>query len=397
MKTFISLIFGPCLAGLAVAESGSPTTVLPSKPAELPAPEQLALTKKLHALIVEKTKEEEAHAAYEEKVPKADDQPIKLLPIPGGEFMMGSPEGEAGRESDEGPQKKVKIAPFWMSSTEITWTHYDPFWQNDPELKNPRNKDGTIDTDNDRYTSNTPDLSKLSMVDAVSQPTSQYHDMFVSGQFEHSKEHPAMDMTNHAAAKFCQWLSAQTGHFYRLPTEAEWEYACRAGSATAYSFGDDPEKLGEYAWFQEKPLGEFEDPTYEKVAQKKPNAWGLYDMYGNVAEWTIDGYDAEIFKSLEDGVSNPWNFPTKRYPRVVRGGSFKDSASQLRSAARAYSDMELKFQDPQYPRSVWYHTNAQHIGFRVVRPVEIPSVEEMHLFWNSDFRSDERSLEDRKQ
>src|SRR5579872_4988209 len=89
--------------------------------------------------------------------------------------------------------------------------------------------------------------------------------------------YPAISMTQHAANKYAEWLSAKTGEFYRLPTEAEREYACRAGSTAAYYFGDDVSQLGDYAWYQANSKGK-----YQKVGTKKPNAWGLYDMLGNV-------------------------------------------------------------------------------------------------------------------
>ncbi|YCM44892.1 formylglycine-generating enzyme family protein [Verrucomicrobiaceae bacterium 227] len=377
MKSSSALLAGftLSLSSLLADDVKSSVTILPEKPATLPAPEQLELSQKIHALIV-KTAQAEAGKAYEVKIPKADNKPLKLLPIPGGEFQFGG-------------KKTVKIAPFWMSETEITWAHYNPFWQNDPEYKNPRNKDGSVDLDNDRYSPDLPDLTKTPLVDAISQPTTQVMDMFLSGQFQHTPKHPAMDMTNHAASKFCQWLSAQTGHFYRLPTEAEWEYACRAGTTTTYSFGDDVSKLGEYAWFVDN--GEF---TYHEVAQKKPNPWGLYDMHGNVAEWTIDGFEEDALTKLKEGVTGPWNFPTKRYPRVIRGGSADDDAELLQSSARKASSPQLKYQDPQIPKSVWYHTDGQFIGLRIIRPVDIPSAEEMHLFWNTDARTDQFNKED---
>ena len=96
---------------------------------------------------------------------------------------------------------------------------------------------------------------------------------------------PAIAMTQHGANKFCQWLSAKTGHFYRLPTEAEWEYAARAGTTTTYFWGNDGSKLGQYAWYADNS-----DFKYQKVGKKKPNPWGLYDIYGNVTEWVLDQY-----------------------------------------------------------------------------------------------------------
>ena len=361
----------------------STVSILPKAPAHLPAPEEFAVTQKIHALILQKAKED-ALANYQVAVSKADNAPLKLLAVKGGEYKMGP---------SEGTQRTVKIAPFWMSETEITWKHYNPFWSNDPELKNPRNKDGTLDTDNDRYSSNPADLTQVSLVDAVSQPTPQYHPMFGGGRFAQDDDYPAMDMTNHAASKFCQWLSAQTGHFYRLPTSAEWEYACRAGTTTTYSFGDDSAQIGDYAWFIENSENNG-ITTYSKVAQKKPNPWGFYDMHGNVSEWTIDATVAADAPFLTDTLTNPWLYPTKRYPRTLRGGSFDDFAEDMTSTSASFSDKSLKRRDPQIPKSIWYFTHGQHIGFRIVRPQTIPSAEEMHLFWNTDFRTNERTPED---
>src|ERR1041384_7869345 len=141
-------------------------------------------------------------------------------------------------------------------------------------------------------------------------------------------------MTQHAAKKYCQRLSAQNGQNYSLPTEAEWEYACRAGTTTRYSFGDDEKRLGDYAWFEKNS-----DFKYQKVGRKKPNPWGLYDIHGNVAEWTLDGYEPNAYENFAQGTAvEPWVHGTKPYPHVVRGGSWDDPSEKLRSAARRFSD-----------------------------------------------------------
>jgi formylglycine-generating enzyme required for sulfatase activity len=288
-----------------------------------------------------------------------------MVPIPGGEFVMGSPAGEAHREADEGPTHKVKIEPFWMERCEVTWNEYELFMYQDDKPAAPA--DGT---------SNYVDAA----ADAVSRPSKPYVEM----SFGMGREgYPAISMTQHAANIYCQWLSAKTGHFYRLPTEAEWEYACRAGTSTAYFFGDDPAKLGEYAWFADNS-----DFKYQKVGKKKPNPWGLYDMIGNVDEWTLDQYDAEYYKQFTGVASEPWNKSTKPYPQVVRGGSWQDEADKLRSAKRLGSTADWKMQDPQLPKSIWFLTDAQFVGFRIIRPLKVPSAEEMRQYWHSGVEKD---------
>jgi formylglycine-generating enzyme required for sulfatase activity len=218
------------------------------------------------------------------------------------------------------------------------------------------------------------------IVDAVSGPTSPYTDMtFGMGE----KRYPAICMTEHSALKFCQWLSAQTGHFYRLPTEAEWEYAARAGSTTTWFWGDDQDKLDEYAWHFNNSEVERVTTTHP-VGKKKPNPWGLYDIYGNVTEWTLDQYAPDWYAKLEtqQDRTNPFNKPVRRYPRVVRGGSYDDEPKDCRSAGRRGSSLSWKLQDPQLPKSLWYHTSAQFVGFRIVRPLKVPTAEEMYEIWN---------------
>ena len=293
------------------------------------------------------------------------DVSFDMVPIRGGKFAMGSPDNEKGHKPDEGPVHEVQIAPFWMGKCEVTWNEFELFMYPDEEKKARETK--KID----------PVLNNLT--DAVTHPTQPYVEM----SFGMGKEgYPAISMTQHAANKYCQWLSAKTGEFYRLPTEAEWEYACRAGTTTPWSFGDDPSKLGEYAWY-----GANSDFKYQKVGKKKPNPWGLYDMHGNVTEWVLDQYAPDSYKN--SSAANPWNKATKPYPHSARGGSWEDDDPvKLRSAARRASDATWKIQDPQLPKSIWYHTDAQFLGFRVVRPLKIATAEQMQQYWNSGVEKD---------
>lgn len=294
------------------------------------------------------------------------DVKYSMVAIPGGEFMIGSPDAEPGRQTDEGPQKKVKISPFWMGQFEITWNEYELFMFPDDEKKLREH----FPTD--------PEINKLS--DAVTRPSKPYVEM----SFGMGKDgFPAIAMTQHGANKYCHWLSAKTGHFYRLPTEAEWEYASRAGTTTTFYFGDDISKLPEYAWFEKNS-----DFKYQKIGKKKPNAWGLYDMYGNVLEWVIDQYDSGYYASFSANTLDPWLKATKPYPHSARGGSWDDPQEKCRSAARRGSDRAWKMQDPQLPKSVWYHSDAQFIGFRLVRPLKVPSAEELNKYWNSGVEKD---------
>ncbi len=284
---------------------------------------------------------------------------IEMVPIQGGTFRMGSPQGEADRNDDEGPQHEVTVDPFWMGKYEITWDQYDVWSEEMDQLR--------------RKAMSIAETPRDLLVDGISKPTEPYTDMsFGMGK----GEFPAICMTQHAARTFCQWLSAKTGRYYRLPSEAEWEYAARAGTKTAYSFGDDPEKIDEYAWYYDNS-----DDAYHEVGKKKPNPWGLFDMHGNVAEWVLDQH-VEDFYSQSPKVKNPLAIPMTEYPRVVRGGGWDDDPEMLRSAVREGSSEEWKEQDPQLPQSIWYLTDALGVGFRVVRPLVEPSAEEKANKWD---------------
>lgn len=272
--------------------------------------------------------------------------------IPGGEFQMGSKNGNP----DELPVHKVKVDPFYMGVYEVTWDIYEPFLYKNYEASH----------------SITPIPSN---VDAVTRPTKPYLDM----TFKMGKEgQPALAMTHYNAIQYCKWLYARTGIFYRLPTEAEWEYACRAGATTEYAFGDDASKLGDYGWF----IDNSGDKTHV-VGQKKPNQWGLYDMYGNVAEWTYDQYDADFYATVKgNNANNPVAIPVKLYPNSVRGGAYNDVAKDSRSASRLPSDKSWKQLDPQIPKSNWWFPEAPFVGMRLVRPVKVPSKEEIDAYYD---------------
>lgn len=285
---------------------------------------------------------------------------IEMAFIPGGTFSMGSPKSEQGHFGDEGPQHLVEVDPFWMGKFEITWDLYELFISRGIDKKRPATVSGKeVEID----------------VAAVSGATQPYTEMSFGMGVE---GYPAICMTQLAAVKFCEWLSAMTGNFYRLPTEAEWEYACRAGTKTAYSFGDTPSNLDIYAWHEGNSGG-----AYHKVGQKEPNPWGLYDMHGNVSEWTLDQYVPTVYNTRKrKTVDNPLQTPTKTYPRVVRGGAWSDKPNRLRSAARRPSSKKWKKRDPQIPKSLWWHTDAPFVGFRVVRPLETPSPLDQNKYWN---------------
>jgi formylglycine-generating enzyme required for sulfatase activity len=287
---------------------------------------------------------------YEQTLPGSTVK-FKMIPIPGGTFAIGSPANEPGREADEGPQKKVTLSPFWMGEHEVTFGEWDVFFK-------------SVDVPQ----------TKAIAVDAVSRPTAQYIDL-TWGMGRDDKQ-PTNSMSQAAAIMYCKWLYNETGVFYRLPTEAEWEYACRAGTTTAYFFGNDPAQLAQFAYFKDNSNNKF-----QKVKQLKPNAWGLYGMMGNLSEWTLDQYDPSAYEKLTSGQKDPLVAPGSRYPRVVRGGSYLSDAKDCRCANRISSLTDWNKRDPQIPKSRWWLTDGMTVGFRLVRPAVQPSKEEAESFF----------------
>ncbi len=293
--------------------------------------------------------DEAAMADYVANIPKTG-VPYDMVKIPGGEFLMGSPPDEPNRQEDEGPQVRVRVGPFWMARFETTWDQYEPFMI----TSGPRHKDGSL-----QYPQHLKDATPA---DLVSSPTSPYLEMdFGMGTLGY----PAVCMTHLAASKFCEWLSFQTGHFYRLPTEAEWEYACRAGTTGPYSCPVD--QLADHAILDPEQVR----TGYEKVGTRKPNPWGLHDMHGNVMEWCLDQYQPDAYSRWQGNPAvDPLTRPETRYPRVARGGSWYDPPEESRSARRIPSSRDWQVQVRNCPKA--FGTTPMPLGSASASSVPSP-------------------------
>lgn len=275
---------------------------------------------------------------------------IKMVAIPAGKFKMGSPDSDKNHQPDEGPQTNVEIGAFWMAATETTHDQFSAF----------RFEDKDADP----------------LPDAISRPTAQYIDL----TWGMGKEggYPANSMQPFTAIAYCRWLYRKTGVFFRLPTEAEWEYACKANSDTQMPKGITTANLGEYAWYAPNAKN-----RYHKVAEKKPNEWGLYDILGNVTEWTLDMYDPAYYTKLVTKPQGDFFIKRKTYRsyHTARGGGFKSKIDELRPADRMPQTEEWNQRDPQIPKSRWWLTDGDYVGFRVIRPLKQPSKEEAEQFF----------------
>jgi len=286
---------------------------------------------------------------------------FKMLAIPGGSFSMGSPETEADRNMDEGPVRKVEVSPFFMGEVEVSWNEFWTFYGSTMS-------EGRIDPAKimERNAGNP---------DAISGPTPPFG---IPDQGWGGGSRPAITMTHYAAQIYCQWLSKETGKIYRLPTEAEWEYACRGGTQTPYFFGGDPRKyaskglkarifgidttiINSYVVYRHNSGGKTQEPAFVNA-----NPFGLKNMSGNVLEYCSDWYSADAYSQTEAMVSNPEG-PSNGTEHVVRGGNYTSEAEGLRSAARSSTDSEAwLITDPQQPKSLWWYSDIKGIGFRVV-------------------------------
>jgi formylglycine-generating enzyme len=319
---------------------------------------------------------------YTVTIPGSDVK-FEMIPVPGGVFMFGGSEEDPEHREDEGPQVKVNVPPMWVAKTETNWAQYKEYMKLYAIFKE-------FESRGERA------VSEANMPDAITAPTELYEPSFTY-EYGEEPEQPAVTMTQYAAQQYTKWLSLLLGDQYRLPTEAEWEYACRAGSTTAYSWGDDPEAIDEYAWYSGNA-----DEGALPVGSKKPNQFGLHDMHGNVAEWTVNQYtedgNAWLVGKKNLGPLDTVKWPEQSSPCVVRGGSWEMDAEELRAAVRLASDDEdWKEEDPNFPRSPWWFTSdpSRGVGFRVFRSYQPLDAATITKFWETSAENTMNEVETR--
>ena len=305
---------------------------------------------------------------------------FNMVAISGGTFEMGSKENEPFRKKDEGPVRDVTVSSFFMAETEVTWDMYWAFYSE--TMSEGRTPPSTVIAANERtkqtifehINKKTNNFAGIE-VDAISGPTPPFG---FPDQGWGGTDRPAIMMTHYAAEMFCVWLSQKTGKLYRLPTEAEWEYAARGGTQTPYFFDGDPKKFSGKG-FLGKIFGA--DTTsistyifYEKNSRNKTgeparigkNPFGLKNMLGNVLEYCSDWYAPDAYSQTAAQVTNPKG-PQTGTEHVVRGGNYLSKPEDLRSAARFATQHEQWMKtDPQMPKSIWWYSDIKGIGFRVV-------------------------------
>jgi formylglycine-generating enzyme required for sulfatase activity len=299
----------------------------------------------------------DAFENFTEKIPGTSVS-FNMIALPGGTFNMGSPESEPLREEDEGPFRQVTLSPFWMAEVEVTWDEYLAFFR---ATGSQGRTEGQV--------------VKSKKTDAISGATPPWG---APDQGWGKGTRPAITMSWHAASVYCQWLTKVTGKKYRLPTEAEWEYACRGGTQTPYFFEGNPKKFTSDG-FLKKILKPDTSTIASRVIYKvnsnsrtqEPvsvlaNPFGLKNMSGNIAEFCLDYYSADTYRTDSVAAVNPRG-PLKGPEHVIRGGSFKSDAKEVRSAARDFTKTRAWLvTDPQMPKSIWWYSDVIDVGFRVV-------------------------------
>lgn len=298
---------------------------------------------------------------YTEQIPGTPIS-INMIAINGGSFIMGSSEKESFKNADESPAHQVTLTPFFMAEVETTWNQYWAFYAE--TMSEGRTPPEVI------YQNNL----NAHGVDAISGPTPPWG---FPDQGWGQGDMPAITMTHYAAETFCKWLSAKTGKKYRLPTEAEWEYAARGGTETTYYFPGTAkdysdkglmrkfikpktEVISDYVIYEKNSGGRTSNPS-----EVQANPFGLKNMLGNVMEYTTDKYNPDAYKNRTGETIDP--IVTDGDEWVVRGGNYNSDASDVRSAARSQTQhSEWLKTDPQQPKSIWWYSDFKGIGFRVV-------------------------------
>ncbi len=298
---------------------------------------------------------------FTEKIPGTSVS-FEMVAIPGGTFEMGSPDKEALRDNDEGPATSVQVSDFFMAEIEVSWDEYLAFFNATSSQGRKENEEVNEE------------------VDGITGPTPPWG---APDQGWGKGPKPAITMTWYAADVYCKWLTEVTGKTYRLPTEAEWEYAARGGTDTPYFFegtardyssqgffnklfGPDTTTINTYVAYELNSESQTKDP--EEV---HANPYGLKNMLGNVAEFCSDYYAENAYSEYAGGIVENPTGPDRGREHVIRGGSFKSDAKDVRSAARDYTrTTEWLVTDPQMPKSIWWYSDAVHVGFRVVCEVD---------------------------
>ncbi len=296
-------------------------------------------------------------SSFNEKLPGTSVS-FEMVAIPGGQFKMGTPATELYRHKDEGPVREVAVDSFWMGKIEVSWNEYLAFFS----ATGSQGRKEAVEPDDE--------------TDGISGATPPWG---APDQGWGKGTRPAITMSHLGAETYCRWLSSVTGRKYRLPTEAEWEYAARGGTETPYFFkgspadfeadgfwnklfGADTAVINSYAIYLENSSNKTQTPD-----RVRANPFGLKNMLGNVAEFCLDYYDSTVYGKYPKGIIKNPRGPRNGTEHVVRGGSYNNSAKDLRAGGRDFTrTKKWLVTDPQIPKSIWWYSDCKNVGFRVV-------------------------------